>query len=591
MTEGLTSNYLRVVRRIHPSRFLRLQSWMDETSFLVSVSLLQLYRKKTEFQQDARAIHLAQKYLQYASHEVHKMKHKLNPTEHKILQSYLQKMHDAKEFWETPYIFDLYTSHEHHWRQLIAKKYPARKFSHNMKNMDIMAALAYQQRLYIDDLCQLLPLKQLQVDWNLVDQLCNWNYYQKQRITNDRPYFQELDLTDGTTTRMVTAFKDSKKKEIVLAFRGTNTLAKNDLTTDIGILAGTIYKYPRYEMAASMIMHLCNDPQYTGYTISTCGHSLGGSLAMFAFLFIPDDRRGTCIGFNPGVGVSLKSSAQIILHTLKDIASGKNTDISSVTIRGNFGFHFIKSCKSNDHCATALEEMKSCICKTLPCPSKMDIQKRIKEIYVVRHASDIISLGWQNNTDVNIVEIGRIPKISPYFAVPNDIHKISTSLNIYHQMSCFVTPYIKTAIEMTMKHFPFTSNRPSYSNDTVLDTKCKEFRRLDEIVIYKNTLHKLFNLEATKKVCGLIARSTTGFANMLTDIFAPSSQKATAYDHHFLGTPSSPRSLSPNIFKSSANEISLSTPQELSDHQNDYKRYKYAQRTMESILCQSAKNE
>lgn len=586
--EPLTSTYFRTVRRIHPMRFLKSKSNIDENTFMAAVSLLQLYPKKTELHKDTRAIELARDYVAFIEKVINKESKSLNTTELGILQSYIDKVKNPHTFWNMPFIFYFYTMQDkYHWRTLIRTQYPSRKLSSNTLNMDIMAAMAYQQRLYLNDLCRILPMGNLHIDWNLVDTLCNCDYTTKQQILKDRPFFQEFNLRDGTTSRMVTVFKDSKKKEFILAFRGTNTSIWNDLTTDIGILAGTIYKYPRYEMAASMILQLCNIPEYREYKISTCGHSLGGSLAMFAFLFIPDDRRGSCIGFNPGVGLKVTAAAYSIYHAIKEkLFAQTATDIATVQIEGNFSFNFIKSCSKSHstECKIDRERAQHCICKSLPCPSFDDLQKRIKEIYVVRHACDLVSLGWKDNTDVNIVDVGRIPKLSPYFSLPYDVHSLSTSLNVYHQMSCFLLPYIKDTIEFTQGHFPITDHVAS-TKDYVLDSKCKEFRSISNVTVYKKTAQVLFNF--TKK-CQSIWNKGFGLSNIISNLIekvGPDVSHAKPYDYEFSESKQSSKSTPRvNALKSSEN-LMTSVPSKLTNSQAPSQKFKYARQTLDGLLC------
>lgn len=99
---------------------------------MAAVSSLQLYPNKTELHKDTRAIELARDYVTFIDKVIRKESKSLNVTELRILQSYIDKVKNPQTFWNMPFIFYFYTMQDkHHWRTLIRKQYPSRKFSSN----------------------------------------------------------------------------------------------------------------------------------------------------------------------------------------------------------------------------------------------------------------------------------------------------------------------------------------------------------------------------------------------------------------------------------------------------------------------------
>lgn len=357
----------------------------------------------------------------------------LNPVELSLLTAF-RKQYDPGmslnkgSFWSSSYftVFALHPASD--WHKLILKKHDS--ISIGTQSMDVLSMLAYYQREYISKCCDILEL--IRPDWQMTDEICNWNNETHKPINSKASYAYDTPLSGGCSSRIITMFCDHDSKELIVAFRGTLPNGVEDLSADNGIISGSVYTYARFQMAAQMIQNILK--KYPGYTISTCGHSLGGTLAVFAFLFIPDDRRGSCIGFNAGNGV------RDPISLAQDLLINKDQDLDHYNVTGNFCFDLALECNSTtqEHCE--LDIYKSCICTNITCPSPEELNKRFADAYIVRHASDMISLGWKEHTKINVIEVGRTEYTPSYTA--------GSLVNLrYHNMPCFVHPYRVSIIE------------------------------------------------------------------------------------------------------------------------------------------------
>jgi hypothetical protein len=510
----LSKEYLRFLRKIHPTTFVS-QMGMDELAFSGLMHILQNKVPKSKlikFRKSPDAQIIVRNYHQYVLHMLKKAR--LSPIEVELLRPHIESLAtdvkpEASGFWNIEQLFNLYTmDSKSDWRQVFDRniKHVPVSIRQTLLHLDILAALAYHQRPLIKGICDALDIG-VHVDWNLTDHLCNWNTSTEKPLRPDEPYAKEECTSGRTTTRMLTVFRDVKNKHLVVAFRGTDFKNTGDVISDWGIFMGNTHSYPRFEMAARVITQLVQiEPDYT---ISTCGHSLGGALSIFGFLFIPDGHRGSCIGFNAGNGIAN------VLDVAEQFFSQK--DYNAYKVRGNFCFDLANVCENDNACN--LEPYTSCICKQVSCPSPLQLRQRFREAFVVRHVADIISLGWKEHTDIRVINIGRT-KYTPFYYGSNILSALT-----YHSMNCFVKPHIAQAMAIAMQHHTIKTGSKLtrevvYSNNKVCTAS--DLPPPSDITLYKS-FQNMIKIIPTKAIaCAKMVKSSSvnsiAFARFLWNV-------------------------------------------------------------------------
>ena len=110
-----------------------------------------------------------------------------------------------------------------------------------------------------------------------------------------------------------------EEKRCIFACRGTNPKDGLDLLADVAIIAMKLDEDPRFQLVRTACKKFAES--FPGYNLETTGHSLGGSLAIWAAIPL----KKMAVAFNPGlVGAPLCSpdNLPVVYRVDGDVVSG-----------------------------------------------------------------------------------------------------------------------------------------------------------------------------------------------------------------------------------------------------------------------------